>query len=239
MLPLNDPGQTKKVLGMLFRSRQHWVECVFTVCASGYALNTSISYCFVFGPGGPSSFSLTNKQTNEQANNAWSQVSFILTPVSSAVTTLNKRSKWRFHVVNPMQAKARIIQYFHPVPYFADCEKALPGQLKTFQESSLLLSTPTQAWRRPVLTLKSLSEGVVGPCTKLLRHFRVFFNFAPGNKFLYFKNGTKSRPPPHPFSKLFSPNSLLVHFVMFHRKQHWNRGGGNCGKHFCQDQCNR
>ena len=46
-------------------------------------------------------------------------------------------------------------------------------------------------------------------------------------------------PPPHPFSKLFSPNSLLVHFLMFHRKQHWNRGGGNCGKHFCQDQCNR
>ena len=131
------------------------VECVFTVCASGYALNTSISYYFVFGPGGPSSFSLTNKQTNEQANNAWSQVSFILTPVSSAVTTLNKRSKWRFHVVNPMQAKARIIQYFHPVPYFADCEKALSGQLKTFQESSLLLSTPTQAWRRPVLTLKA------------------------------------------------------------------------------------
>ena len=215
------------------------VECVFTVCASGYALNTSISYYFVFGPGGPSSFSLTNKQTKEQANNAWSQVSFILTPVSSAVTTLNKRSKWRFHVVNPMQAKARIIQYFHPVPYFADCEKALSGQLKTFQESSLLLSTPTQAWRRPVLTLKSLSEGVVGPCTKLLRHFRVFFNFAPGNKFLYFKNGTKSRPPPHPLSKLFSPNSLLVHFLMFHRKQHWNRGCGNCGKHFCQDQCNR
>ena len=158
------------------------VECVFTVCASGYALNTSISYYFVFGPGGPSSFSLTNKQTNEQANNAWSQVSFILTPVSSVVTTLNKRSKWRFHVVNPMQAKARIIQYFHPVPYFADCEKALSGQLKTFQESSLLLSTPTQAWRRPVLTLKSLSEGVVRTLHKTVETFPSIFQLRAGQQ---------------------------------------------------------
>ena len=234
MLPLNDPGQTKKVLGMLFRSRMRFYRVRLWLCPKHFHF---LLFCFWTRR---TFFLFFNKhQTNEQANNAWSQVSFILTPVSSVVTTLNKRSKWRFHAVNPMQAKARIIQYFHPVPYFADCEKALSGQLKTFQESSLLLSTPTQAWRRPVLTLKSLSEGVVGPCTKLLRHFRVFFNFAPGNKFLYFKNGTKSRPPPHPFSKLFSPNSLLVHFLMFHRKQHWSRGGGNCGKHFCQDQCNR
>ena len=175
------------------------VECVFTVCASGYALNTSISYYFVFGPGGPSSFSLTNKQTKEQANNAWSQVSFILTPVSSAVTTLNKRSKWRFHVVNPMQAKARIIQYFHPVPYFADCEKALSGQLKTFQESSLLLSTPTQAWRRPVLTLKNLSEGVVGPCTKPLRHSEYFSTSRRATNSSILKTVQSRAPLPIPF----------------------------------------
>ena len=112
-------------------------------------------------------------------------------------------------------------------------KKPFQGNWKLFKKA------PYSFPRRPVLTLKNLSEGVVGPCTKLLRHFRIFFNFAPGNNLLYFKNGTKSRPPPHPFSKLFSPNSLLVHFLMFHRKQHWNRGGGNCGKHFCQDQCNR
>ena len=50
----------------------------------------------------------------------------------------------------------------------------------------------------------------------------------------------QSRPPPHPCSKLFRPNSSHVHFLCY-CKQHWNRGGGNGlsiydSKHFCEDE---
>ena len=166
------------------------------MCASGYTLSTFFYY-FVFGPGGPSSFCLPlspsakfppNKQTNKKANNAWSQVSFILTPVSSAVTTFNK-------VVNVLQAKARIIQYCHAFPsYFA-----LQTVKRPFQSKGKLF-TALSSSPRPVLTLKSLSEGVVG-------HFRVFFNFAPCNSLLYTE---QSRPPPHPLFKVVAlPQTIL------------------------------
>ena len=79
--------------------------------------------------------------------------------------------------------------------------------------------------KAPYSFLRRPASGCGGPRTKLLRHFRVFFNFALDNNLLYFKNGTKSPPPPlpTPCSKLFSPNSLRVHFLCY-RKQNWNRG---------------
>ena len=75
MLPLNDPGQTKKVLRMLFSSRMRF----YCVRLWLYPKHFLFFNYFVFGPGGPSFFSLSlsppadfppKKQTNEQAKKA-------------------------------------------------------------------------------------------------------------------------------------------------------------------------
>ena len=148
------------------------VECVFTVCPSGYALNTSISYYFVFGPGGPSSFSLTNKQTNEQANNAWSQVSLssLQCPVQLPPSTRDRSedSTWSIQckpkqgsfsistqslilqtVKKPFQGNWKL---FKKAPY------SFPRPPRPDADLSLLLKACQRVWWDPAQNCWDISE---------------------------------------------------------------------------------
>ena len=106
---------------------------------------------------------------------------------------------------------------------------------RPFQSNwKLFKKAPYSFLRRPV-------SGCGGPRTKLLRHFRVFFNFALDNNLLYFKNGTKSPPPPSP-PPVQSCSPLTAYVCISCATA--NKIGieemhGNCGRNFCQDESRR
>ena len=173
------------------------VECVFTVCASGYALNTSIFYYFVFGP---------NKRTNKQT---MPDLRLALSSLQCPVQLYHPQQEIELKIPrgqpNASQSKDHSVLPRSPLFCIEDSEKALPEQLKTFEESSLFLSTPACP-----LLLKACQKVWWDPgqnCWDIS-------NFAPDNNLLYYKNGTKSPPPlPTPCSKLFSPNSVCISCV--------------------------
>lgn len=134
------------------------VECVFTVCASGYTPNTSIFYYFVFGPN-----KRTNKQTMPDLRLA---LSSLQCPVQLPPSTRDQieDSTWSTQC-KPKQGSFSIATQSLILHW-----RLWKGSSRAIENFSRKLPIPFHAGLS--LTLKSLSEGVVRPRTKLLRHFQ-------------------------------------------------------------------
>lgn len=139
MLPLNDPGQTKKVLGMLFSSRMRFYCVRLWLCPKHFHF---LLFCFWTRR----TFLLFfNKQTNKRTSKQC-LISGQLYPHSSVQCSYHPQQEIELKIPrgqpNASQSKDHSVLLRSPLFCIEDSEKALPEQLKTFQESFLFLSTP-------------------------------------------------------------------------------------------------
>lgn len=208
------------------------VECVFTVCASGYTVSTfffiiilfldqAALLSFLYPSPRPPTFHRRNKQ-NEQANNAWSQARLALSslqcPVQLAPSTRDRieDSTWSTQC-KPKKGSFSIAMQSLNLHWIL-----WKGPSTAKKNFSRKLPIPFHADLS--LLLKACQRVCWDPGQNCWDFSVYFFNFAPCNNLLYTE---QSHPLPTPCSK-------LLRFS----KQYWNRGGGN-GKHFCQEECRR